>query len=73
MTVVAISWKLEGEKYYSLCSVCRFRNVNDSRFFCSLIDGTDVKIVYRHYATLYFVFCVDSSESELGILDLIQV
>ena len=39
----------------------------------SLIDGTDVKIVYRHYATLYFVFCVDSSESELGILDLIQV
>jgi hypothetical protein len=42
-------------------------------FIFSLIDGTDVKIVYRHYATLYFVFCVDSSESELGILDLIQV
>ena len=34
-------------------------------------DGT--RIVYRHYATLYFVFCVDDSESELGILDLIQV
>ena len=33
----------------------------------------DSKIVYRHYATLYFVFLVDSSESELGILDLIQV
>ncbi|RDD47626.1 AP-3 complex subunit sigma-2 [Trichoplax sp. H2] len=31
------------------------------------------KLIYRHYATLYFVFCVDSSESELGILDLIQV
>merc|ERR1712107_437054 len=30
-------------------------------------------LIYRHYATLYFVFCVDSSESELGILDLIQV
>lgn len=30
-------------------------------------------MIYRHYATLYFVFCVDSSESELGILDLIQV
>ena len=29
--------------------------------------------MYRHYATLYFVFAVDSSESELGILDLIQV
>ncbi|XP_015768746.1 PREDICTED: AP-3 complex subunit sigma-2-like [Acropora digitifera] len=35
--------------------------------------GSDFKIIYRHYATLYFVFCVDSSESELGILDLIQV
>lgn len=39
----------------------------------SLIGGEDYKIIYRHYATLYFVFCVDSSESELGILDLIQV
>ena len=29
--------------------------------------------LHRHYATLYFVFCVDDSESELGILDLIQV
>merc|ERR1719401_623773 len=33
----------------------------------------DHKIIYRHYATLYFVFVVDSLESELGILDLIQV
>ncbi|XP_063722110.1 AP-3 complex subunit sigma-1-like isoform X1 [Symsagittifera roscoffensis] len=39
----------------------------------SLITGSDDKLIYRHYATLYFVFCVDSSESELGILDLIQV
>ena len=28
---------------------------------------------YRHYATLYFVFAVDDTESDLGILDLIQV
>ena len=33
----------------------------------------DFRLIYRHYATLYFVFCVDHSESELGILDLIQV
>uniref|UniRef100_A0A671LDF7 AP-3 complex subunit sigma-2 n=1 Tax=Sinocyclocheilus anshuiensis TaxID=1608454 RepID=A0A671LDF7_9TELE len=39
----------------------------------SLIGGSDYKLIYRHYATLYFVFCVDSSESELGILDLIQL
>lgn len=42
-------------------------------FLRSLIGGSDYKLIYRHYATLYFVFCVDSSESELGILDLIQV
>ncbi|XP_002161032.1 AP-3 complex subunit sigma-1 isoform X1 [Hydra vulgaris] len=37
------------------------------------LGGSDSRLIYRHYATLYFVFCVDSSESELGILDLIQV
>jgi len=37
-----------------------------------LTDG-DTILIYRHYATLYFVLAVDSSESELGILDLIQV
>ena len=47
---------------------------------CNFVDGgsisaygKDTRIVYRHYATLYFIFVVDGSESELGILDLIQV
>ncbi|EJU01012.1 Adaptor protein complex sigma subunit [Dacryopinax primogenitus] len=31
------------------------------------------RVIYRNYATLYFVFVVDEGESELGILDLIQV
>jgi AP-3 complex subunit sigma len=35
--------------------------------------GKDTRLVYRHYATLFFIFAVDDSESELGILDLIQV
>jgi len=45
---------------------------------CNFLEGTeywgsDVKLIYRHYATLYFIVAVDESESELGILDLIQV
>jgi AP-3 complex subunit sigma len=45
---------------------------------CNFLEGSEqwgsaVKLIYRHYATLYFVVAVDSSESELGILDLIQV
>ncbi|KAG1170204.1 hypothetical protein G6F70_005188 [Rhizopus microsporus] len=38
-----------------------------------LLGGKDTRVIYRHYATLYFVFVVDENESELGILDLIQV
>lgn len=36
-------------------------------------DNERWRVVYRNYATLYFVFVVDGAESELGILDLIQV
>lgn len=41
----------------------------------AVAKGTDddTRVIYRHYATLYFVFVVDGAESELGILDLIQV
>lgn len=31
------------------------------------------RIIYRTYATLHFCVVIDGSESELGILDLIQV
>ncbi|KAK4763301.1 hypothetical protein SAY86_009069 [Trapa natans] len=37
------------------------------------IFGPDSRLVYKHYATLYFVFVFDSSENELAMLDLIQV
>ncbi|KZP00798.1 Adaptor protein complex sigma subunit, partial [Calocera viscosa TUFC12733] len=36
-------------------------------------NGQQDRVIYRNYATLYFVFVVDEGESELGILDLIQV
>ncbi|GMH50525.1 hypothetical protein TrVE_jg6349 [Triparma verrucosa] len=47
-------------------SFCNYLNLH-------IEDWGDVKLIYRHYATLYFVFAVDSQESDLGILDLIQV
>lgn len=37
------------------------------------IWGRDTKLIYQKFATLYFIFAVDESESELGILDLITV
>jgi AP-3 complex subunit sigma len=48
---------------------------SDELTCCFALDPQDpsYKIIYRHYATLYFVFIVDDGESELGILDLLQV
>eukprot|EP00735_Rhodelphis_limneticus_P003981 TRINITY_DN15524_c0_g1::TRINITY_DN15524_c0_g1_i1::g.30553::m.30553 TRINITY_DN15524_c0_g1::TRINITY_DN15524_c0_g1_i1::g.30553 ORF type:complete len:169 (-),score=24.09,sp/Q9DCR2/AP3S1_MOUSE/58.50/3e-60,Clat_adaptor_s/PF01217.15/2.6e-45 TRINITY_DN15524_c0_g1_i1:631-1086(-) len=37
------------------------------------IWGSDTKIIYRHYATLYFIFCCLPSESELGVLDVMHL
>ena len=36
-------------------------------------DFEDSKVVFKSFATLYFVFIIDGNESELAILDLIQV
>ncbi|CCW65993.1 unnamed protein product [Phytomonas sp. Hart1] len=52
---------------------------NRSDELCNFIDSftewptADTQIIYRRYATLIFVFVTDSSESQLAILDLIQV
>ncbi|CAI9104516.1 OLC1v1003205C1 [Oldenlandia corymbosa var. corymbosa] len=35
--------------------------------------GPDVRLVYKTFATLYFVFVFDGSENELAVLDLMQV
>nr|CAB3496578.1 unnamed protein product [Digitaria exilis] len=37
------------------------------------IFGPGMKMVYKHLATLYFVFVFDNSENELAMLDLVQV
>ncbi|KAF9270524.1 Adaptor protein complex sigma subunit [Marasmius fiardii PR-910] len=68
------------QKLFSLvCSrpagLCNFLDAPElDAFFGSKNDeGDRWRVVYRNYATLYFVFVVDGAESELGVLDLIQV
>ncbi|TBU44130.1 Adaptor protein complex sigma subunit [Dichomitus squalens] len=68
------------EKIYALVSgrpagLCNFLDAPELEAFLKPKDGDGerLRVVYRNYATLYFVFVVDSAESELGILDLIQV
>ncbi|KAG2063056.1 hypothetical protein BDR04DRAFT_1131148 [Suillus decipiens] len=57
-------------KFYTF--LCQFSQTLMQKIFSPISDER-WRIVYRNYATLHFVFVVDGGESELGILDLIQV
>lgn len=68
------------QKIFSLihtrpASLCNFLDAPELEAFLGPKNevGERCQVVYRNYATLYFVFVVDGAESELGILDLIQV
>jgi AP-3 complex subunit sigma len=68
------------QKIFSLIStrpagLCNFLDAPELEEFLGFKGDADERwrVVYRSYATLYFVFVVDGAESELGILDLIQV
>jgi len=59
---------VEDEAVFGKARACPLRTTTP------LLTGLrqDTKLIYRHFATLYFVVLCDKSESELGILDLIQ-
>ena len=39
---------------------------------CNFLDWKDVKVVYKRYASLYFVFAVDREDNELLALEVIH-
>ncbi|KAN0000348.1 hypothetical protein ACTFIZ_000795 [Dictyostelium cf. discoideum] len=39
---------------------------------CSFVEYKDYKVIYRKYATLFFIVAVDTTENELAILELIH-
>merc|ERR1711904_356282 len=57
------AYRLVSKRFDDLCNF-----VEDDKLF-----GEDTHLIYRHFATLYFIVICDKAESELGILDLIQV
>lgn len=40
---------------------------------CNFIEWQDKKVVYKRYASLYFVACVDMDDNELIILEQIHL
>jgi hypothetical protein len=52
------------------CDAHKGWSINAADRVCAALQ--DTRLIYRHFATLYFIVICDLSESELGILDLIQ-
>ncbi|GFE54256.1 AP-1 complex subunit sigma-2 [Babesia ovis] len=46
--------------------------VNRNSKQCNFIEWRDDKLVFRRYASLYFVLCVDRDANELLMLEIIQ-
>lgn len=39
---------------------------------CNFLDWRDQKIIYKRYASLYFVTCADKDDNELMVLEMIH-
>lgn len=78
-TPVHLSVQTLVQKIFSLVysrpvGLCNFLDAPELEpYLAQNEEGERWRVVYRSYATLYFVFVIDGAESELGILDLIQV
>ncbi|XVE82622.1 hypothetical protein DITRI_Ditri16bG0020600 [Diplodiscus trichospermus] len=69
-----LSVEKQQELIHSVFGVLCSRSENVSNFIeAESIFGPDSRLVYKHFATLYFVFVFDSYENELAVLDLMQV
>ena len=40
---------------------------------CNFIEGQDKKVIYKRYASLFFIACVDKSDNELITLEQIHL
>ena len=40
---------------------------------CSFVEYRDIKVIYRRYASLFFIVGVDGDENELAILEFIHL
>ena len=62
----------EKEKQRMILEIHRAISGRDSRF-TNFIEFLNFKIVYRRFAGLYFLFCIDYNDNELSHLELLQL
>mmetsp|Transcript_69692 Transcript_69692/g.137923 ORF Transcript_69692/g.137923 Transcript_69692/m.137923 type:complete len:143 (-) Transcript_69692:121-549(-) len=58
-------FKIESEIHRAVVS----RQQRETNF----LEYRQYKIIYRRYAGMFFIFCVDMNDNELGILELIHL
>ncbi|KAL5232483.1 hypothetical protein ABZP36_031259 [Zizania latifolia] len=46
---------------------------SSGRYLCSFVEHRNYKVVYRRYASLFFLVGVDNDENELAILEFIHL
>ncbi|XP_065854992.1 AP-1 complex subunit sigma-1-like [Euphorbia lathyris] len=46
--------------------------INRGPKLCNFVEWKGFKVVYRRYAGLYFCMCIDESDNELEVLDIIH-
>jgi hypothetical protein len=61
-----------GEKNKIESDIHRAVVSRDPRF-TNFLEYRNYKIIYRRYAGLYFSFCVDINDNELGVLEFIHL
>ena len=55
-----------------VCAMVLARQQKQCNFLEAVIAGTDLKVIYKRYASLYFVACVDPDDNELLVLETIH-
>mmetsp|Transcript_44532 Transcript_44532/g.105533 ORF Transcript_44532/g.105533 Transcript_44532/m.105533 type:complete len:143 (+) Transcript_44532:64-492(+) len=58
-------FRIEAEIHRAVVS----RDIRNTNF----LEYRQYKIIYRRYAGMYFTFCVDMNDNELGVLELIHL
>jgi AP-2 complex subunit sigma-1 len=62
----------EDEKTKIKLEVHRLVAARDQRSLSNFIEYRNYKVIYKRYAGLYFSFCVDIKDNELGYLESIH-
>jgi AP-2 complex subunit sigma-1 len=63
----------DDEKLKLKAEVHRLVGARDDKTLSNFVEFRNYKLVYRRYAGLYFCFCIDTNDNELGMLLILML